>query len=94
MMKPERISYEPKKFTEEAKIMEPKGLSKLAGNKLAHNAFSQELMDLQMPDHRRPVPVVDSRPESKKGHDMISGEQLAKMTRESKYKLQLISSHF
>ena len=48
---------------------------------------SSELLNLQMPDHRRAVPSSEIRPESKKGHDMISKEQLARMTRGSKLKI-------
>jgi hypothetical protein len=71
---------------EENKAQELKAGKGMHVDQHSKASTQNELLNLQMPDHRRAVPVVDDRPESKKGHDLISKEQLAKMTRESKLK--------
>ena len=80
---PEQLSYAPKRFVEERKVGDSKSAEIMHPGQQNYNPFNTELMSLQMPNHKSAVPVNDTRPESKKGHDLMSKEQLAKMTRES-----------
>lgn len=82
----EKISFTPKKFREENKSNDfRQGIGGIMDGEVLHHPFNTELINLQMPDHRNAIEIKngnDPRPESKKGHDLMTKEHHERVTRE------------